>query len=39
MGQDNLLRGWNLVLNFRIVAQRVKLGLRCQGFEIAHSIQ
>ena len=39
MGQDNRLGGWNLVPKFRIVAQRLKLALRCQRFEVAHSIQ
>jgi transposase len=39
MGQDNRLGGWNLVLNLRIVAQWLKLALRCQRFEVAHSIQ
>jgi len=39
MGQDNRLGGWNLVLNLRIVAQRLKLAIRCQRFEVAHSIQ
>lgn len=39
IGQDNWLGGGNLVLNLRRVTQRLKLGLGCQRFEAAHSIQ
>jgi hypothetical protein len=39
IGQDSRLGDWNLVLDFRILAQRLKLALRGQPFEVALSIQ
>ena len=39
VGQDNRLGIWNFVPNFRIVAQRLSLGLRRRRLQVAHSIQ
>src|ERR1700685_1322177 len=37
IGQYSRLRGRNFVTNLSSVAQRLKLALRCQHFEVAHS--